>query len=137
MTYGEKISVGSILDERYEIKKIIKANEKITIYEGWHQQIEESFLIQEMSKNTDDTDKILSRARRLSDFSEFTNLFQVCDQFSTGEKSYVIMEYPRGQCLKKVLSSEKKLSEKVLDHMFYPLLKTLGKLEEAGMKDIP
>ena len=137
MTYGEKISVGSILDERYEIKKIIKKNEKITIYEGWHQQIEESFLIQEMSKNTDDTDKILSRARRLSDFSEFTNLFQVCDQFSAGEKSYVIMEYPRGQCLEKVLSSEKKLSEKVLDHMFHSLLKTLEKLEEAGMKDIP
>ena len=79
LTYGEKISVGSILDERYEIKKIIKKNEKITIYEGWHQQIEESFLIQEMSKSTDYTDKILSRARRLSDFSEFTNLFQVCD----------------------------------------------------------
>ena len=137
MTYGEKISVGSILDERYEIKKIIKANEKITIYEGWHQQIEESFLIQEMSKSTDYTDKILSRARRLSDFSEFTNLFQVCDQFSAGEKSYVIMEYPRGQCLEKVLSSEKKLSEKVLDHMFHSLMKTLEKLEEAGMKDLP
>ncbi len=137
VTCGKKISVGSILDERYEIKKIIKKNENVIVYEGWHQQIEESFLIQEMSKNTDDTDKILSRARRLSDFSEFTNLFQVCDQFSTGENSYVIMEYPRGQCLEKVLLSEKKLSEKVLDHMFHSLLKTLEKLEEAGIKDIP
>ena len=109
VTCGKKISVGSILDERYEIKKIIKKNENVIVYEGWHQQIEESFLIQEMSKSTDYTDKILSRARRLSDFSEFTNLFQVCDQFSTGENSYVIMEYPRGQCLEKVLLSEKKL----------------------------
>lgn len=137
MTCGEKTLIGTILDDRYEIKKIIRKNKDVVVYKGWHRQIEEPFLIQELSGDAQNTEKILARARRLSDFSELTGLFQVCDQFSEGEKSYIIMEYPKGQCLKEVLASEKKVSEKMLDTMFLPLLKTLEKLEDAGLTDIP
>ena len=91
MDYGEMISTGTILDDRYEIKKVIRKNKDIIVYEGWHRQIEESFLIQELTKGSLNTEKILSRARRLSDFSELTDLFQVCDQFSIGVKVYIII----------------------------------------------
>lgn len=137
MDYGEMISTGTILDDRYEIKKVIRKNKDIIVYEGWHRQIEESFLIQELTKGSPNTEKILSRARRLSDFSELTDLFQVCDQFSIGEKVYIIIEYPKGQCLQEILTTGKKLSARNLAVMFRKLLKSLEKLEEAGIRDLP
>lgn len=129
--------IGTILDDRYEIKRIIKKSGDTIVYEGWHQQIEEKFLIQELPKDSQNTEKILERARRLSDFSELSDLFQVCDQFSAGEKTYIILEYPKGQCLNEVLISGKTVSEKTLDVMFRTLLKSLEKLEEAGIRDLP
>ena len=67
-----KVSIGSLLDERYEIKRILEADSDTARYEGWHQRVQKKVLIQEVDLQKEDIEEILFRARQLGDFSDMS-----------------------------------------------------------------
>ena len=89
-----KVSIGSLLDERYEIKRILEADSDTARYEGWHQRVQKKVLIQEVDLQKEDIEEILFRARQLGDFSDMSGLCHVSDQFEAGDKAYIIYDYP-------------------------------------------
>lgn len=102
-----KVSIGSLLDERYEIKRILEADSDTARYEGWHQRVQKKVLIQEVDLQKEDIEEILFRARQLGDFSDMSGLCHVSDQFEAGDKAYIIYDYPEGICLEQYMEQKK------------------------------
>ena len=136
MQLNKKNISNTILDERYEIKKVLEAREESILYEGWHQRLRKKVLITEI--NSDQVDHIFEKARRLGDFLDVPGIFQVSDdQFVEKNKGYMISQYPTGTCLKDLLSSEEKIAELKICDMFTTLLKVLDRLQKAEICELP
>ena len=131
-----KVSIGSLLDERYEIKRILEADSDTARYEGWHQRVQKKVLIQEVDLQKEDIEEILFRARQLGDFSDMSGLCHVSDQFEAGDKAYIIYDYPEGICLEQYMEQKKRISEEELTEMFLPVLRNLQKLQNAGIRNL-
>lgn len=131
-----KVSIGSLLDERYEIKRILEADSDTARYEGWHQRVQKKVLIQEVGIQREDIEEILFRARQLGDFSDMSGLCHVSDQFETGEKAYIVYDYPEGISLKQYMEQKKRISEEELTEMFLPVLRNLQKLQNVGIRNL-
>ena len=127
---------GKVLDERYEIRRVLEADTDAILYEGWHIRVEKKVLIQEIDLGKDDVEEILSRARQLGDFSDMPGLCHVSDQFEEKDKAYIIYDYPEGISLEEYFSGKKRLSEDELADMFLPILRNLDKLQNAGVRDM-
>lgn len=136
MQLNKKNISNKILDERYEIKKVLEAREESILYEGWHQRLRKKVLITEI--NSDQVDQIFEKARRLGDFSDMPGIFQVSDdQFEEKNKGYMISQYPIGTCLKDLLSSEERVAELKICDMFGTLLNVLDRLQKAEICELP
>lgn len=136
MQLNKKNISNKILDERYEIKKVLEAREESILYEGWHQRLRRKVLITEI--NSDQVDQIFEKARRLGDFSDMPGIFQVSDdQFEEKNKGYMISQYPTGTCLKDLLSSEERVAELKICDMFGTLLNVLDRLQKAEICELP
>ena len=48
---------GKVLDERYEIRRVLEADTDAILYEGWHIRVEKKVLIQEIDLGKDDVEE--------------------------------------------------------------------------------
>lgn len=131
-----KVSIGSLLDDRYEIKRILEAGSDTARYEGWHKRVQKKILIQEVDLQKEEIEEILFRARQLGDFSDLPGLCHVSDQFEYGDKAYIIYDYPEGISLEQYVGQKKRISEEELTEMFLPVLRNLQKLQNAGIRNL-
>lgn len=123
----------TVLDGRYEIRRLLDRTEKESFFEGWHCKIEKKILIQKLEMKGSD---VLSRARELGDFSDLPGIFHVCDQFETDGSAYIVFDYPTGINMEKYLLTSGRIAEKDLIKMFRTLLVSLQKMQEAGLQNL-
>ena len=103
-----------ILDERYEIKTVLKQGDGYTLYHARHLRLEKTVWIQELDAGTEVADQAQQRARAWSDCSAVEGMVHICDQFGVNGKVYIIYEAPTGQRLSEYLGEKGTLPETAL-----------------------
>ena len=126
-----------ILDERYEIKTVLKQADGYTLYHARHLRLEKTVWIQELDAGTEMADQAQQRARAWSDCSAVEGMVHICDQFGMNGKVYIIYEAPTGQRLSEYLGEKGTLPETELAGILMKLCKIFSPARSIGLDDLP
>jgi serine/threonine protein kinase len=152
------LPIGSILNERYFIGKILGEGGFGITYLGYDTKLEMKVAIKEYYPdgyaNREHTttahtvysytgekseffnhgiERFIKEAKRLSKFSGQPGVVNVRDYFSENNTAYIVMEFVEGTSLKNVLMQHGKISEKSALEFMEPIIKTLAKIHKAGI----
>lgn len=144
------LSEGTVLDRRYEIRRVVKCGGFGIIYEAYNKNSQKRVAIKELfeaeymyrnGKNLviseekkhifeNEKEKLLKEARRLSDFSSEPGIVQVLDYFQENNTGYIVMEYIEGVDLECYFRQNKKIKPEDVFRMLFPVMLMLGKVHE-------
>lgn len=122
---SEALSTGTVLSDRYEIKRILGQGGMGAVYLASDRRLQvKLWAIKEMIINAHDTGESLEIEKLFTDEAhilaalDHPNLPRVSDFFSEGNRKYLVMEYIEGDTLEKhVISSNDFLPvEKIIDY---------------------
>lgn len=126
-----------ILDERYEIKSVLKQADGYTLYHARHLRLKKTVWIQELDAGIEMADQAQQRARAWSDCSAVEGMVHICDQFGMNGKVYIIYEAPTGQRLSEYLGEKGTLPETELAGIVLKLCKIFSPACSIGLDDLP
>ena len=144
------LAEGTVLDRRYEIRRVVKCGGFGIIYEAYNQNSQKRVAIKELFESEymyrngeklviseekkhifeNEKEKFLKEARRLSDFSSEPGIVHVLDYFQENNTAYIVMEYIEGIDLECYFRQNKKIKPEDVFRMLFPVMLTLGKVHE-------
>jgi len=121
---AETLPVGSVLSDRYEIKKVIGQGGMGSVYLASDRRlavkqwaVKEMFLDFSLPEEKNEIEKLFTDEAHLLAELDHPNLPKVVDFFSEGDRKYLIMEYIEGETLEsRVLSYNGFLPEEKVLH---------------------
>ncbi len=130
---AETLPVGSVLSDRYEIKKVIGQGGMGSVYLASdrrltvkHWAVKEMLLDSSLPEEKNEIEKLFTDEAHLLAELDHPNLPKVVDFFSEGDRKYLIMEYIEGETLeKKALAYPDFIPEEKVLHYIIQIAKVL------------
>ncbi len=94
------LEIGTVLDEKYEILKLIDRGGTSTVYLAMNQKLNQQWVIKEIdnTRNVLDAERVLKEARMMMSF-DHPAIPRIVDILKEPESTYIIMDYVSGQSL--------------------------------------
>jgi serine/threonine protein kinase len=130
---AETLPVGSVLSDRYEIRKVIGQGGMGSVYLASDRRlsvkqwaVKEMVLDSSLPEEKSEIEKLFTDEAHLLAELDHPNLPKVVDFFSEGDRKYLIMEYIEGETLeKKVMEYPDPLTEEKVLHYATQIAKVL------------
>ena len=124
--------VGTLLDDRYEIKGVIGKGGFSIVYEAVNVHTHAKVAIKECTAN-ESKERFLKEARVLKDFADEPSVVSVIDSFEDDDTAYIVMEYLDGVTLREFIKSNGRLKTKDTVELFSSVMKSISRLHSAGI----
>lgn len=150
------LACGTILNNRYEVGKVIGYGGFGVTYSAWDKVLEQKVAIKEYLPSDFSTrapgisqvsvyggdkgeqfgaglDKFIDEARGLAKFTNCSGIVKVYDCFKENDTAYIVMEYIEGVTLSKYIKDRGKIPPEEAVMMMLPVIDSLEKVNKAGI----
>ena len=147
---------GSILNNRYDVGKVIGYGGFGVTYIGWDRVLEQRVAIKEYLPSDFSTrapgvsqvsiyagdkgeqftaglNKFVDEAKRLAQFTDCPGIVKVYDCFRENDTAYIVMEYLEGVTLAKYIKDRGTIPPEEAIMMMLPVIDSLDKVNKAGI----
>ncbi|MFE4542491.1 PASTA domain-containing protein [Arthrobacter sp. NPDC056727] len=128
--------VGSLVDNRYQVKSRLARGGMSTVYVATDQRLDRDVALKvlhpHLVNDGNFLDRLAREARAAAKLSH-PHVVGVLDQGHDGDTAYLVMEYIKGHTLRDVISSKGALSPRLALALIDPVVEGLGAAHAAGM----
>lgn len=129
--------VGSLLEGRYQVRRLIARGGTATVYEGLDERLERPVALKIMHPHVADDPSFVARARREAKSAarlHHPNVVAVLDQGHTADGVlYLILEYVDGPTLRDVVAHEAPMTPRRTLDLLIPVLRGLTQAHRIGL----
>ncbi|MDT0120381.1 serine/threonine-protein kinase [Kocuria marina subsp. indica] len=129
--------VGSLLEGRYQVRRLIARGGTATVYEGLDERLERPVALKIMHPHVADDPSFLARARREAKSAarlHHPNVVAVLDQGHTADGVlYLVLEYVDGPTLRDVVAHEAPMTPRRTLDLLIPVLRGLTQAHRIGL----
>lgn len=129
--------VGSLLEGRYQVRRLIARGGTATVYEGLDERLERPVALKIMHPHVADDPSFLARARREAKSAarlHHPNVVAVLDQGHTADGVlYLVLEYVDGPTLRDVVAHEAPMTARRTLDLLIPVLRGLTQAHRIGL----
>ena len=129
--------VGSLLEDRYQVRRLIARGGTATVYEGLDERLERPVALKIMHPHVADDPSFVARARREAKSAarlHHPNVVAVLDQGHTADGVlYLVLEYVDGPTLRDVLAHEAPMTPRRTLDLLIPVLRGLTQAHRIGL----
>lgn len=129
--------VGSLLEGRYQVRRLIARGGTATVYEGLDERLERPVALKIMHPHVADDPSFLARARREAKSAarlHHPNVVAVLDQGHTADGVlYLVLEYVDGPTLRDVVAHETPMTPRRTLDLLIPVLRGLTQAHRIGL----
>ncbi|WP_458110882.1 Stk1 family PASTA domain-containing Ser/Thr kinase [Arthrobacter sp. R1-13] len=134
--HGSGNLVGTLVDNRYQVKSRLARGGMSTVYVATDQRLERDVALKVLHPHfvSDDTflDRLAREAKAAAKLSH-PHVVGVLDQGTDGQIAYLVMEYIRGHTLRDVLNEKGALSPRLALALIDPVAEGLAAAHMAGL----
>ena len=150
------LSVGTVLQNRYEIGAVVGAGGFGITYAAWDRVLEQRVAIKEYMPGEFSTrtpgetrvsvyggekeeqykngrDKFYEESQRLAKFQDVPGIVQIYNSFEENETAYLVMEFLEGETLSERLKRDKRIPEQEAVGIILPVLQALTEVHRVGI----
>jgi serine/threonine protein kinase/beta-lactam-binding protein with PASTA domain len=128
--------VGSLVDNRYQVKSRLARGGMSTVYVATDQRLDRDVALKvlhpHLVNDGNFLDRLAREARAAAKLSH-PHVVGVLDQGHDGDTAYLVMEYIKGHTLRDVINSKGALSPRLALALIDPVVEGLGAAHAAGM----
>jgi beta-lactam-binding protein with PASTA domain/serine/threonine protein kinase len=128
--------VGSLVDNRYQVKSRLARGGMSTVYVATDQRLDRDVALKVLHPHLVNDgiflDRLAREARAAAKLSH-PHVVGVLDQGHDGDTAYLVMEYIKGHTLRDVINSKGALSPRLALALIDPVVEGLGAAHAAGM----
>ncbi|WP_368844510.1 protein kinase [Kocuria sp. CPCC 204721] len=129
--------VGSLLEGRYQVRRLIARGGTATVYEGLDERLERPVALKIMHSHVADDPSFVARARREAKSAarlHHPNVVAVLDQGHTADGVlYLVLEYVDGPTLRDVVAHEAPMTPRRTLDLLIPVLRGLTQAHRIGL----
>lgn len=129
--------VGSLLEGRYQVRRLIARGGTATVYEGLDERLERPVALKIMHPHVADDPSFVARARREAKSAarlHHPNVVAVLDQGHTADGVlYLVLEYVDGPTLRDVVAHEAPMTPRRTLDLLIPVLRGLTQAHRIGL----
>lgn len=129
--------VGSLLEGRYQVRRLIARGGTATVYEGLDERLERPVALKIMHPHVADDPSFVARARREAKSAarlHHPNVVAVLDQgHTTDGVLYLVLEYVDGPTLRDVVAHEAPMTPRRTLDLLIPVLRGLTQAHRIGL----
>ncbi|MGY4843343.1 protein kinase domain-containing protein [Kocuria sp. MNB10] len=129
--------VGSLLEDRYQVRRLIARGGTATVYEGLDERLERPVALKIMHSHVADDPSFVARARREAKSAarlHHPNVVAVLDQGHTADGVlYLVLEYVDGPTLRDVVAHEAPMTPRRTLDLLIPVLRGLTQAHRIGL----
>lgn len=129
--------VGSLLEDRYQVRRLIARGGTATVYEGLDERLERPVALKIMHPHVADDPSFVARARREAKSAarlHHPNVVAVLDQGHTADGVlYLVLEYVDGPTLRDVVAHEAPMTPRRTLDLLIPVLRGLTQAHRIGL----
>ena len=129
--------VGSLLEGRYQVRRLIARGGMATVYEGLDERLERPVALKIMHPHVADDPSFVARARREAKSAarlHHPNVVAVLDQGHTADGVlYLVLEYVDGPTLRDVVAHEAPMTPRRTLDLLIPVLRGLTQAHRIGL----
>ncbi|NDO76714.1 protein kinase [Kocuria indica] len=129
--------VGSLLEDRYSVRRLIARGGTATVYEGLDERLERPVALKIMHPHVADDPSFVARARREAKSAarlHHPNVVAVLDQGHTADGVlYLVLEYVDGPTLRDVVGREAPMTARRTLDLLIPVLRGLAQAHRIGL----
>ena len=129
--------VGSLLEDRYSVRRLIARGGTATVYEGLDERLERPVALKIMHPHVADDPSFVARARREAKSAarlHHPNVVAVLDQGHTADGVlYLVLEYVDGPTLRDVVGREAPMTARRTLDLLVPVLRGLAQAHRIGL----
>ncbi|MGX0670491.1 protein kinase domain-containing protein [Kocuria marina] len=129
--------VGSLLEDRYQVRRLIARGGTATVYEGLDERLERPVALKIMYPHVADDPSFVTRARREAKSAarlHHPNVVAVLDQGHTADGVlYLVLEYVDGPTLRDVVAHEAPMTPRRTLDLLIPVLRGLAQAHRIGL----
>lgn len=129
--------VGSLLEGRYQVRRLIARGGTATVYEGLDERLERPVALKIMHPHVADDPSFVARARREAKSAarlHHPNVVAVLDQGHTADGVlYLVLEYVDGPTLRDVVAHESPMTPRRTLDLLIPVLRGLTQAHRIGL----
>ena len=129
--------VGSLLEDRYQVRRLIARGGTATVYEGLDERLERPVALKIMHPHVADDPSFVARARREAKSAarlHHPNVVAVLDQGHTADGVlYLVLEYVDGPTLRDVVAREAPMTSRRTLDLLIPVLRGLAQAHRIGL----
>lgn len=134
--HGSGNLVGTLVDNRYQVKSRLARGGMSTVYVATDQRLERDVALKVLHPHfvSDDTflDRLAREAKAAAKLSH-PHVVGVLDQGTDGQTAYLVMEYIKGHTLRDVLNEKGALSPRLALALIDPVAEGLAAAHSAGL----
>ncbi|MFF2317128.1 PASTA domain-containing protein [Arthrobacter sp. NPDC058097] len=128
--------VGSLVDNRYQVKSRLARGGMSTVYVATDQRLDRDVALKvlhpHLVNDGNFLDRLAREARAAAKLSH-PHVVGVLDQGNDGDTAYLVMEYIKGHTLRDVINSKGALSPRLALALIDPVVEGLGAAHAAGL----